>query len=104
MAAGTPVLRLLATFSCPALVYTSLITFRWVTAGTPLPPGAPAFIHLGGLTAGGVLGAAVGASGCPSQGPECPLCDSKEAPLRPGPEAVQELDGLDSERSLLGSR
>ncbi|XP_069923331.1 transient receptor potential cation channel subfamily M member 5 [Oryctolagus cuniculus] len=56
MAAGTPVLRLLAAFSCPALVYTSLITF------------------------------------------------SKEAPLRPGPEAVQELDGLDSERSLLGSR
>ncbi|XP_062054489.1 LOW QUALITY PROTEIN: transient receptor potential cation channel subfamily M member 5 [Lepus europaeus] len=56
MAAGTPVLRLLAAFSCPALVYTSLITF------------------------------------------------SKEAPLRPGPEAVQELDDLDSERSLLGSR
>ncbi|XP_058518637.1 transient receptor potential cation channel subfamily M member 5 isoform X3 [Ochotona princeps] len=56
MAAGTPVLRLLAAFTCPVLVYTSLITF------------------------------------------------SKEAPLRAGPEAVQELDELATGRSLLGSR
>uniref|UniRef100_G1QQT5 Transient receptor potential cation channel subfamily M member 5 n=1 Tax=Nomascus leucogenys TaxID=61853 RepID=G1QQT5_NOMLE len=30
MAAGTPILRLLGAFLCPALVYTNLITFRWV--------------------------------------------------------------------------
>lgn len=30
MAAGTPILRLLGAFFCPALVYTNLITFRWV--------------------------------------------------------------------------
>lgn len=30
MASGTPVLRLLAAFLCPALIYTNLITFRSV--------------------------------------------------------------------------
>uniref|UniRef100_A0A8D2I879 Transient receptor potential cation channel subfamily M member 5 n=1 Tax=Urocitellus parryii TaxID=9999 RepID=A0A8D2I879_UROPR len=59
MAAGTPILRLLGAFTCPALIYTNLITF------------------------------------------------SKETPLRTGLEDLQELDSLDTERSLLcgsGSR
>ncbi|XP_047630926.1 transient receptor potential cation channel subfamily M member 5 isoform X2 [Phacochoerus africanus] len=55
MASGTPVLRLLAAFLCPALVYTNLITFR------------------------------------------------EEAPLRTGLEDLQELDSLDTEKSLLCS-
>ncbi|XP_070638632.1 transient receptor potential cation channel subfamily M member 5 [Bos indicus] len=59
MASGTPILRLLGAFFCPALIYTNLIAF------------------------------------------------SKEAPLRTGPEDLQELDSLDTEKSLLcglGSR
>nr|XP_045373734.1 transient receptor potential cation channel subfamily M member 5 [Camelus bactrianus] len=59
MASGTPVLRLLGAFLCPALVYTNLITF------------------------------------------------SEEASLRTGLEDLQELDSLDTEKSLLcrpGSR
>ncbi|XP_006861093.1 PREDICTED: transient receptor potential cation channel subfamily M member 5 [Chrysochloris asiatica] len=55
MATGTPILRLLGAFICPALLYTTLITF------------------------------------------------SEEAPLKEGPEALQELDSLDTERSLLSS-
>uniref|UniRef100_A0A4X1U7J4 Transient receptor potential cation channel subfamily M member 5 n=1 Tax=Sus scrofa TaxID=9823 RepID=A0A4X1U7J4_PIG len=55
MASGTPVLRLLAAFLCPALIYTNLITFR------------------------------------------------SEAPLRTGLEDLQELDSLDTEKSLLCS-
>ncbi|XP_020938275.1 transient receptor potential cation channel subfamily M member 5 isoform X1 [Sus scrofa] len=55
MASGTPVLRLLAAFLCPALIYTNLITFR------------------------------------------------EEAPLRTGLEDLQELDSLDTEKSLLCS-
>ncbi|XP_054553520.1 transient receptor potential cation channel subfamily M member 5 [Talpa occidentalis] len=53
MASGTPILRLLGAFLCPALIYTNLITF------------------------------------------------SEEAPLRTGPEDLQELDSLDTEKSLL---
>uniref|UniRef100_A0A2K5W1U9 Transient receptor potential cation channel subfamily M member 5 n=1 Tax=Macaca fascicularis TaxID=9541 RepID=A0A2K5W1U9_MACFA len=53
MAAGTPILRLLGAFFCPALVYTNLITF------------------------------------------------SEEASLRTGLEDLQELDSLDTEKSLL---
>ncbi|XP_055987569.1 transient receptor potential cation channel subfamily M member 5 [Sorex fumeus] len=53
MASGTPILRLLGAFLCPALVYTNLITF------------------------------------------------SEETPLRTGQEELQELDSLDSEKSLL---
>uniref|UniRef100_A0A8C6FTN2 Transient receptor potential cation channel subfamily M member 5 n=1 Tax=Moschus moschiferus TaxID=68415 RepID=A0A8C6FTN2_MOSMO len=53
MASGTPILRLLGAFFCPALIYTNLITF------------------------------------------------SKEAPLRTGPEDLQELDSVDTETSLL---
>ncbi|KAB0376470.1 hypothetical protein FD755_010914 [Muntiacus reevesi] len=53
MASGTPILRLLCAFFCPALIYTNLITF------------------------------------------------SEEAPLRTGPEDLQELDSLDTEKSLL---
>lgn len=34
MAAGTPILRLLGAFTCPALIYTNLITFRWVRLAT----------------------------------------------------------------------
>ena len=57
MASGTPVLRLLAAFLCPALIYTNLITFRSVGAGRggwslgfagtdgSLPP-PPAFVAL----------------------------------------------------------
>ncbi|XP_049748802.1 transient receptor potential cation channel subfamily M member 5 [Elephas maximus indicus] len=55
MATGTPILRLLGAFVCPALLYTTLISF------------------------------------------------SEEAPLRAGPEALQELDSLDTERSLLSN-
>ncbi|KAK2099877.1 Transient receptor putative cation channel sub M member 5 [Saguinus oedipus] len=53
MAAGTPILRLLGAFLCPALIYTNLITF------------------------------------------------SEDAPLRTGQEDLQELDSLDTEKSLL---
>ncbi|ELW71928.1 Transient receptor potential cation channel subfamily M member 5 [Tupaia chinensis] len=53
MATGTPILRLLGAFICPALIYTNLITF------------------------------------------------SEEAPLRTGPEDLQELDSLDTGKSLL---
>uniref|UniRef100_A0A8I3RWJ9 Transient receptor potential cation channel subfamily M member 5 n=1 Tax=Canis lupus familiaris TaxID=9615 RepID=A0A8I3RWJ9_CANLF len=59
MASGTPILRLLCAFLCPALIYTNLITF------------------------------------------------SEETPPRTGPRDLQELDSLDSEKSLLygpGSR
>ncbi|XP_034869654.1 transient receptor potential cation channel subfamily M member 5 [Mirounga leonina] len=55
MASGTPILRLLCAFLCPALIYTNLITF------------------------------------------------SEEVPLRTGPEGLQELDSLDTEKSLLCS-
>ncbi|XP_059254797.1 transient receptor potential cation channel subfamily M member 5 [Mustela nigripes] len=55
MASGTPILRLLCAFLCPALIYTNFITF------------------------------------------------SEEAPLRTGPEGLQELDSLDTEKSLLCS-
>lgn len=34
MAADTPILRLLAAFLCPALLYTNLITFRSVRVAT----------------------------------------------------------------------
>uniref|UniRef100_F7HAD8 Transient receptor potential cation channel subfamily M member 5 n=1 Tax=Callithrix jacchus TaxID=9483 RepID=F7HAD8_CALJA len=53
MAAGTPILRLLGAFLCPALIYTNLITF------------------------------------------------SEDTPLRTGQEDPQELDSLDTEKSLL---
>ncbi|XP_057362713.1 transient receptor potential cation channel subfamily M member 5 isoform X5 [Manis pentadactyla] len=56
MASGTPVLRLLGAFLCPALIYTNLITF------------------------------------------------SEEGPLRTGPDDLQELDSLGTERSQLCSR
>ncbi|KAK2499215.1 hypothetical protein MC885_003976 [Smutsia gigantea] len=56
MASGTPVLRLLGAFLCPALIYTNLITF------------------------------------------------SEEVPLRTGPDDLQELDSLGTERSRLCSR
>uniref|UniRef100_A0A8C0NN97 Transient receptor potential cation channel subfamily M member 5 n=1 Tax=Canis lupus familiaris TaxID=9615 RepID=A0A8C0NN97_CANLF len=52
MASGTPILRLLCAFLCPALIYTNLITF------------------------------------------------SEETPPRTGPRDLQELDSLDSEKSL----
>ncbi|XP_023393131.1 transient receptor potential cation channel subfamily M member 5 [Pteropus vampyrus] len=55
MASGTSILRLLAAFLCPALLYTNLITF------------------------------------------------SEEVPLRTGLEDLQELDSLDTEKSLLCS-
>ncbi|XP_012589782.1 PREDICTED: transient receptor potential cation channel subfamily M member 5 [Condylura cristata] len=55
MASGTPILRLLGAFFCPALIYTNLITF------------------------------------------------SEEAPLRTGPEDLQELDSLDTEKSPVAS-
>ncbi|XP_016071999.1 PREDICTED: transient receptor potential cation channel subfamily M member 5 [Miniopterus natalensis] len=55
MASGTPVLRLLGAFLCPALLYTSLIAF------------------------------------------------SEESPLKTGQEDLQELDSLDTEKSLLCS-
>ncbi|KAG8522546.1 Transient receptor potential cation channel subfamily M member 5 [Galemys pyrenaicus] len=72
MASGTPILRLLGAFLCPALVYTNLITFS-----------GP------GLGGGG------------SAGPEAACARSEEAPLRTGPEDLQELDSLDTETSLL---
>ncbi|XP_036867592.2 transient receptor potential cation channel subfamily M member 5 isoform X3 [Manis javanica] len=56
MASGTPVLRLLGAFLCPALIYTNLITF------------------------------------------------SEEGPLGTGPDDLQELDSLGTERSKLCSR
>ncbi|VTJ89050.1 Hypothetical predicted protein [Marmota monax] len=88
MAAGTPILRLLGAFTCPALIYTNLITFRWQTqhfAGWE--PRAEQVPFLRALSV--------------------PLYHSKETPLRTGLEDLQELDSLDTERSLLcgsGSR
>eukprot|EP00069_Balaena_mysticetus_P005851 bmy_05031T0 len=77
MASGTPILRLLGAFLCPALVFTDLITFRPVRTE-----------RLGGLALHWGWW-------------------RHEAPLRTGPEDPQGLDSLDAEKRLLcgpGSR
>lgn len=127
MASGTAILRLLAAFLCPALIYTNFITFRSV--GCRRPPGALGFARAGGgphppmphiqaplgrppptalpgapwAFAGWVLGA--------KQEPlvpfprvlRVPCAPSEEALLRTAPEGLQEPGGLDSEKSLLCS-
>ena len=104
MALGTPILRLLGAFLCPALVYTNLITFRSVRTerlgglalhwgwwrhvpgagpcrtqhlcGSPYARPLPVSLCSVSSTssAGWVPGTKRGASGCPSHVPEGPLC------------------------------
>lgn len=116
MASGTPVLRLLAAFLCPALIYTNLITFRSVGAGRggwslgfagtdgslppparlrgPACPPSPCIQH---------FLCCLGAQGGPSTFLRVACAPREEAPLRTGLEDLQELDSLDTEKSLLCS-
>lgn len=137
MAAGTPILRLLGAFLCPGLVYTNLITFRSVRTkrlgglglhwgwwrhvpgagprriqhpcGPPYARPLPVSLRSVSSTssAGWCLRPSGGPLGALPTSLRAPCAPSEEAPLRTGPEDLQGLGSLDTEKRLLcgpGSR